>query len=547
MESIKYTTYNEPFRRYVESMVKKRGCTYQELLDGLCTEKEWNEYCYEDRLMGLLLTERIIERLGGHIGNYEYLVFSDEYDKWKKRMEIVFAIEDGELVRAKGILEAYHAGRDKLERQFCLMMKAELMKCEGTDKKELMSVFKTAAKLTIPGGINAELDKRILSVQEINILLEYNYVYAYIQNTCNAEYEKCLDRIREMITYIKLSKWDDVLVAKIYPKALLYLLNLENKYSKSIKENHKYAFDDTIYNLTRLYNLIESIGDAIEALGKVGRSYYLAELLDIQADVLRQMEDIFELREFERLGYDERIEFTQRLQKTLEYIEKLTGVCRYMKSDTYMYVEMSVFRLEEAVTSRRKMMGMSQSDLADGICDAKTIGRFERGEHITRGYIVYDILRKVKLYSDFIMGSVIAFSTEEHVKVQEINALISQRRLDEAEKKLLELKEILDISYERNLQTVERQESLIRLYRGELTQTEYIDELKMIIGYTVNYDRVGEEKVGYLTGDELLLIQNMACLVKNGKEINILCSQFVFETCLLDFKNSNTVLHSRCI
>lgn len=85
------------------------------------------------------------------------------------------------------------------------------------------------------------------------------------------------------------------------------------------------------------------------------------------------------------------------------------------------------------------------------------------------------------------------------------------------------------MSYERNLQTVERQESLIRLYRGELTQTEYIAALKRIIGYTVNYDRVDEEKAGYLTGDELLLIQNMACWDKNGKEINILsdmCSQY---------------------
>ncbi|MGN1187997.1 MAG: hypothetical protein ACI4R6_05845 [Lachnospiraceae bacterium] len=51
----------------------------------------------------------------------------------------------------------------------------------------------------------------------------------------------------------------------------------------------------------------------------------------------------------------------------------------------------------------------------------------------------------------------------------------------------------------------------------------------MIIGYTVNYDKVGEQKVGYLTGDELLLIQNMACLDRSGKEIDILsdmCSRY---------------------
>ena len=504
-----YKTCNEPFLMYVDGIMKNKNYSYNQLLAGICTQKEWITYVNEDRFISVLLVKRILERLGESPAYYDYLAFGAEYDKWKSRMEILLAIDNEQFERAGMMLDTYDCTGNKLEYQFCLMMRAVIIKHGNFDRMELLSVYKEAAQQTIPDGVDVQLEKMntVLSVQEVNVLLEYdlNNALKAAENLRENDFVNYYNKINGILQYIKKIQWSNDFIAQIYPKAVFYLLCLEKMQHREIDVNIG-NFGDTFY----IYNKkIEKCNEAIEILANSERSCYLAELLDMRKYYIDKLQKIISRDIFDKFGFAKIMSQTEKMQNIQTYIEKLCGVCSHMKNDIYMYVETSVFRLEEAVISRRKAMGMSQAALAEGICDTKTVGRFERGEHIPRTYILYGILRRVKLYSNFVVGGIVAFSSTEYDTIHSIDLLISQERFDEALACLYELKENLDMSYEKNKQTIEKNENIIFLRKGMLSRADYLKQIKRILGYTIEYSVAVKTEELYLTSDELLLIQNM--------------------------------------
>lgn len=125
---------------------------------------------------------------------------------------------------------------ERLEYQFVLMMQAHIMLCGKYDRTELIAKLQSAAALSIPQGTDVEFDcnKRIvLSVQELDILLEYYYQLvcreAEEKNIKDADYY--IGRIRKAIDYILSADWFNTLSkASILPKAVYYgMLSIQKK------------------------------------------------------------------------------------------------------------------------------------------------------------------------------------------------------------------------------------------------------------------------------------------------------------------------------
>ena len=526
------TKDNEGFFRFIESTMDNCGITTEQLTYGLCNTEEWDSLLAGEYLDKLMMS-RLLDRLGCRGARCDILLFGSEYDDWQERMDIVFAINDGGTELAEKILEKY-AGRkvarksiaemgcnERLEYQFVLMMQAHLMLCGKYDRTELIAKLQRAAELTIPQGTDVTFDsnKRIvLSVQELDILLEY-----YYQHVCREAEEKnikavdyYIGRIRKVIDYILSADWFNTLSkASILPKAVYYgMLSIRKKMQLNADDH-----DGLIYIVDELNSYGRCLSDydnAIEVLRDGGRIYYLAELCDMMDIIVSRMKKLLSEDVCKSMKLNDRKSTVDRYREMLLYIEKLTGISRYTKSGMYMYFEPNVYRMEKAVADRRRLLGITQNQLAEGICTAKTIRRLEQGQCRPHGYNLYEILNRLELYSDFVMDEIVSYNAGDMELLEKVYNAIGMNAAEKAQELLRTLKANLDMGYTRNRQTIERLELDFDYQEGKISKKEYVDDLKKIIGYSVKYENFFRSVNLYLTDSEASMLQMLYNLEKDN-------------------------------
>lgn len=519
------TKDNEGFFRFIESKMKGNGITTEQLTSGLCDMEEWNNML-SGEYMDKLMMSRLLDRLGCRGLRCDILLFASEYDDWQERMDIVFAINDGETELAEKILEEYACRKivqknidkmgcnERLEYQFVLMMQAHIMLGGRFDRTELIAKLQEAAVLTIPQGVDVAFDngmKIILSVQELDILLEY-----YYQLVCREIEEKniktvdCyIGRIRKVIDYILSADWFNALSkANILPKAVYYVMLSNQKKIRLNMDNE----DELIFIAEELKSYGRWLSDydnAIEALRNDGRTYYLAELCDMMDIIVSRMKKLLSEDVCKSMKLDDIKNTADRCREMLLYIEKLTGISRYTKNGMYMYFEPNVYRMEKVVADRRRLLGITQNQLAEGICTAKTIRRLEQGHCRPHGYNLYEILNRLELYSDFVMDEIVSYDAGDMELLEKVYDAIGMNETERAQELLQTLKANLDMEYTRNRQTIERLETNFAYGRREIELKVYLEKMKNIIGYSVKYEHVLKNPAVYLTSCETTILHNM--------------------------------------
>ena len=519
------TKDNEGFFRFIESKMKGNGITTEQLTSGLCDMEEWNNLL-SGEYMDKLMMSRLLDRLGCRGLRCDILLFASEYDDWQTRMDIVFAINDGETELAEKILEEYACRKivqknidkmgcnERLEYQFVLMMQAYIMLGGRFDRTELIAKLQEAAVLTIPQGVDVAFDngmKIILSVQELDILLEY-----YYQLVCREIEEKniktvdCyIGRIRKVIDYILSADWFNALSkANILPKAVYYVMLSNQKKIRLNVDNE----DELIFIAEELKSYGRWLSDydnAIEALRNDGRTYYLAELCDMMDIIVSRMKRLLSEDVCKSMKLDDIKNTADRCREMLLYIEKLTGISRYTKNGMYMYFEPNVYRMEKVVADRRRLLGITQNQLAEGICTAKTIRRLEQGHCRPHGYNLYEILNRLELYSDFVMDEIVSYNAGDMELLEKVYDAIGMNETERAQELLQTLKANLDMEYTRNRQTIERLETNFAYGRREIELKVYLEKMKNIIGYSVKYEHVLKNPAVYLTSCETTILHNM--------------------------------------
>lgn len=519
------TKDNEGFFRFIESKMMGNGITTEQLTYGLCNTEEWDSLLVGEYLDKLMMS-RLLDRLGCRGLRCDILLFGSEYDDWQERMDIVFAINDGETELAEKILEEYACRKivqknidkmgcnERLEYQFVLMMQAHIMLGGRFDRTELIAKMQEAAVLTIPQGVDVAFDngmKIILSVQELDILLEY-----YYQHVCREIEEKniktvdyYIGRIRKVIDYILSADWFNALSkANILPKAVYYVMLSNQKKIRLNMDNE----DELIFIAEELKSYGRWLSDydnAIEALRNDGRTYYLAELCDMMDIIVSRMKKLLSEDVCKSMKLDDKKNTVDRYREMLLYIEKLTGISRYTKNGMYMYFEPNVYRMEKVVADRRRLLGITQNQLAEGICTAKTIRRLEQGHCRPHGYNLYEILNRLELYSDFVMDEIVSYDAGDMELLEKVYDAIGMNETERAQELLQTLKANLDMEYTRNRQTIERMETNFAYGRREIELKVYLEKMKNIIGYSVKYEHVLKNPAVYLTSCETTILHNM--------------------------------------
>lgn len=473
------------FGEYISNLRREKQISLEQLCDGLCAISMLSRFERGEREPDKLLQNRFLTRLGAVPENYENFLYYEDYCRWEKRQGILHNILEEDMVQAKQLLKEYHQEykmSDALEKQFYLAMLAQIRRYEGADETELVVIFERALLLTVPEIDTRSFRHRVLSLEELNLLLEYRYC----KNPGTT-----LHFYKALLEYIEMMEGTVLAMAKIYPKTVYY-------YYESWKRSG--------YPEECLPEYMLGLCDkAIDLLRNANRMFYLWELLCMKEELMPKLPEAMR-REDE---VQKNLQQCLAWRDTLEELYREYHVTIAMYEFCYLYVESENYCIDDVVRIRRKMLGLSQEKLSKGICDSRTISRMER--HICRPQkeIVQQLFDRLNLSTELCRTELVTESQEAIEKYRELRVQINNHDFNAVEVLLEQLKEILNMDNPVNYQALCRAELLNKRNKGELLAEECIREIKKALQSTVAYEAAICKGEKYLTNEEIACLENI--------------------------------------
>ncbi|MDE6620094.1 MAG: helix-turn-helix domain-containing protein [Lachnospiraceae bacterium] len=485
-----------------------QGITLEALCKDLCSFSMMGKIERGERLASKELRDRILARLGVCSDGYENFLFYEDYLVWKKRQRIVNAIEKSDFVTAEKFLASYEKrnGRYNLEKQFCLVMRAQIMQKRREDQAVIAQLYEEAVKLTVSDIDRVSVKELCLSVQELDMILEY-------ERCCRPD--RLASRCEEILAYISSDVFDTYSYVKIYPKVIYYL------YLSTTDQNR---------NWNRLLCLCNK---GIEQLRTTGRMYYLWELIEIRKEGLTRL-----LGEIE---YDEEGRKRQAVQRVidtmaewldaLDFVHELCGTQRKMETSCYLYQQKEAYCISDVIRRRREMLGLTKKELCQGICSEKTIGRLEAKKTKPHMEIVRLLFERLNLSGEYQRSQIITKDVDAVSLIGVIGICANKYDFENVEVLLEELQQYISLENPINKQYKEQIEVAIKSSRGSMTKEETIQCYKQVLEYTMPFETVLKDGERYLTNVEMQCLMNIAiCEGKNEKNVGFdilleLCKQ----------------------
>lgn len=157
----------------------------------------------------------------------------------------------------------------------------------------------------------------------------------------------------------------------------------------------------------------------------------------------------------------------------------------------------------------RKYLGMTQEEVADNICDPVSMSRYESGKVEPSDKNFYLMMEKMGLSGERYFIPVSTEIQEQLEKKEKIKILLEQRKFDDVEKVLSELR--MDLDSVENRQFFERVLTIVNFEKGKIPLKKYVENIMKAIcismedfkGYHFNVYRVFSE-------NEILLINELS-------------------------------------
>lgn len=473
------------FGEFIANLRKEKGISLEQLSDGLCDLSTISRFERGEREPEKLLQNRFLTRLGVVPENYENFLYYKDYCRWEKRQGILHYILEEDMMEAKRLLEEYRQEYDmnySLEQQFYLAMLAQIRRYEGCSKEELADIFEKALLLTVPNIDSRSFRNRILSLEELNLLLEYRFCRN--QGVSLQFYEVLID-------YIEKMERTPLAMAKIYPKAVHYYHETW-KLSGERKEE-------------RAERMLELCDKAIELLRNANRMFYLWELFCMKEELTSVLPEKMQTGE----GFLKSLEECRDWRETLEELYREYNISIAMYEFCYLYVESENYCYGDVVRIRREMLGMSRVKLRDGICDERTLRNLEKNRSKTQREIVEQLFERLNLSTELCRTELVTENQEVIEKYAEMKLAVDNYEFTKAEVILNELNEMIDIGNRSNYQALFRADMLNKLNEGRLTGQECVTSFKRALECTVPYEAVITRGEKYLSNEEIACLENI--------------------------------------
>lgn len=168
-----------------------------------------------------------------------------------------------------------------------------------------------------------------------------------------------------------------------------------------------------------------------------------------------------------------------------------------------------VYNIGEYIKTRRCALGLTQKELANGVCTVLTLSRIEQNKENPRDYVLKLLLQRLGL-----SGSEMLFATiGSELIYNQLRFDIRQAYIfgdnKRAEKILGDNAELISKLPPTDRQTFDTIDTLIKINRGEFSDEEALNRLEAVIKLT--YPKYTKDNPpAFLTYEEILLLNNIA-------------------------------------
>jgi len=483
------------FGKMLRELREDKGITLDLLCLGLCDVGKLSRIENGKVEAEKLLRDRLLDRLGVAEENYENFLYYSEYKGWKERQDIVHGMIQGRYEEVKKLLETYrdsHSMENALELQFYLSILVQIRRIEGATKEEVRNLFEQALKLTVPEDAFQEPWGMLLSVEELNFLLEYTFYNR--ENYALSWYER-------MLLYVEQLQLEPLLKAKLYPKLVFYF--------------HQIWQERGMENKTEISKMLRLCNKAIEILQRGNRMFFLWELLQIKEQLLQRLIEengdkgenaVKQLKEWKQTCIN--------WYTTLSEVYEEYNVSKATKDFCYVYVDREAHCIGDVIRIRRKMFGMTMQQLADGICSERTISRLERNETEPHRDIVRELFGRLNMSGEFCRKELVSERPEVLQIFSEAKEKSGKREYDASDRILEQIESKVSFEIPGNRQAIQRLKLTNEWHRKrankeELDRKYFVERLKEILGDTIPYETAVLSDEKYLTQNEVSCLQNI--------------------------------------
>ncbi len=499
------------FGEFLKSQREEKNVERDALGEGIYTPNLMGKLERGERYPDKMTRDRLLARLGESGYDYECFLQPKEYEDWEARRDILDCLDNLELDKAEQLLIQYEKkcdSEEKVARQFLYTMRIQWMELKGVPQRERGLVLEEAVKLTIPEIDTKPLSQLVLSIQELNLVLEYQ-AYQYP--------ETLREYCRQMKEYVTKKKFDKEHKAMFLAKIALCYCNCKLWNGEGVL--------GTVEQLQRAQEALNVCTDGIESLRDKSKIYFAWELLQKKEQYLSWLlehAELFSEKQIEQ--YEAELAQTREFYEVIDHLYDRFRVPKKTNSFTCFYREHEVYCLNDVIRARRRMLGITVEEIAQQlICGRRTLIRLEARETKVQMAVAQNLFSYLKLSPELHRAQIITDS-QEALRVEEAYRwALDQREYVQAEELLQQLKSMIPLMEKINCQYISYEEKMLDYDKGEISKEEFIKyaeealELTMPIEFAMNEikDRklpngrlwVGEK---YLTNMEVTILKNIA-------------------------------------
>ncbi len=441
---------DQDFHKFLKRVRREEKIYLEQLAEGLMTVSQLARIEKGQRPIPKNMRDRLLGRLGISSDLYENLLNIEDYAAWVHQRNILYAIERRDTLGAQALIDAYEKEApvyDRIKQQFCLVMRAEVLRQQGADPGRTAACYDEAVRCTVPDIEHLCLEKKLLCIQEIDMILEYEFYH---------KDEDFAEKCRDLMTFVENAVYDDLSKVKVYPKiAFYYLREVSSKQDGWSKENWNEG--------------LKVCNRAVEMLRDAGRAFFLLELLEIKSKILECMKTETEDEKLQA-EYEECTELTALLKK----LSAECDVPAYMQDCTYLYQQRWVFYIGDVLRIRREMYGLTQKELSKGICSVRTLRRAEKKEANMQHALVSALLRKLGLSKEFQRARIVTNDREVLRLRDEILLARNNRDTKRCRELLKEIREKVSNTIPENQQYLIELEASLDWKEGKISKEEFV-------------------------------------------------------------------------
>lgn len=533
---------NQILGTYMKQIRENGEISMQMICRGLCSRQELVSMENGEWEPGYFLLEAILARLGMEAETYEYFLNYEEWAHLEKRMEIMESILWNRLDQAEELLEDYrivyvggHGGLEghqvdcnnmrewglegrrvdcdnmgewelaarsmsageKFAMQFYLAMLGQVRRSKAF-REELYDIYDHALRLTVPDAWEKPLEELVLSVNELNLMLEAEW---------NREGGPRPEYFLRTIEYIEKRLIDGRGRVKVYPKAVYFYLHCQEEIkiadeSFSIKQSRQSEKCEEVF-----WDYCEK---GLEMLRDNGRMYYLWEILNIRERLLeRRLERFVRQKSWKVADTEAALEENRGWREALEQVYDTWNVSRETSDSCYIYMPKTVSCINDVIRIRREMLGLSPKELCQGICSEDTLRRLEKRKSRGQRPILRELFQRLGLSGQFVQSELVTGDMRAQELLEELRNWAYKCCWDEAEETLERIKGLDNMKLPCNRQMIANTKGVIKWKKNEIGNEEYCCLQRKALEITMPLKAFINTEKKYLTCQEQTCIQNM--------------------------------------